>query len=127
MRIHLDEIPATGLTMSLEDLPEAVCSAFVSLEQGGVDFISPLKVRMQFKKLGDKVIMAGHLDTRVRLQCSRCLERVDQPVVADFRVVYMSQYPERLAQPAKGDVVFRRYVQHRGFPAAGERASQRQT
>ena len=105
MRIHLDEIPTTGLTVTMEDRAEVVCGAFESHNQEGVYFAAPIKVHMHLKKLGDKVIMNGSLETQVRMQCSRCLEDVDQPVATDFRVVYMTKYPERLTSPAKGDVI----------------------
>ena len=105
MRIYLDEIPATGLTLTMEDRAEAVCDAFASFNQEEIEILAPVKVQMQFKKLGDKVIMTGHLETRLRTQCSRCLADVDQPVATDFRVVYMTQYPERLTSPSKGDIV----------------------
>ena len=105
MRIHLDEIPATGLTLMMEDRAEVVCEAFGALGKEGLVILDPLEVHLQFKKLGDKVIMTGRLGTRVKLQCSRCLTDVNQAVATDFRVVYMTKYPERLVDPARGEVV----------------------
>lgn len=105
MRVHLDEIPITGLTLTMEDRPEVVCKAFESHAQKDFEFVAPLKVHLQLKKLGDNVIMTGHLATQVHMQCSRCLEGLDQAVATDFHVVYMTQFPERLTQPSKGDLV----------------------
>jgi uncharacterized protein len=105
MRIHLDEIPATGLTVTMEDRAGTVCEAFEADIHEGFRVSGPIKVDMQLKKLGDKVIMTGHLDTAVRMHCSRCLVDVVQSVASDFRVVYLSQYPERLSNPPRRDVV----------------------
>lgn len=55
-----------------------------------VNLIAPAAVNGKVRLSGDEVFVNGHLDTRARVECDRCLKPVELPVNADFTLEYIS-------------------------------------
>jgi uncharacterized protein len=50
----------------------------------------PAAVTGKIRRAGNEVFVNGHIDTRVQVECDRCLQPVELPVKADFALEYIS-------------------------------------
>ena len=55
-----------------------------------VNLTEPAAVSGKIRLAGNEVFVNGHIDTRVQVECDRCLRPVDLPVNADFSLEYIS-------------------------------------
>jgi len=55
-----------------------------------VQLTEPAAVTGQIKLASNQVFVNGHIDTRVQVECDRCLQPVQLPVNADFALDYIS-------------------------------------
>jgi uncharacterized protein len=69
-------------TLKLEESPETL-----ELCAEGTSFEEPVKVDLSVSKSGAQLICRGKMKTSVRLECSRCLLRYDQPLVSNLDFV----------------------------------------
>ena len=49
------------------------------------------EVKGRVSRTGDGVAVNGHVETRVQLECDRCLKPVELPVSADFALEYITE------------------------------------
>ena len=54
-----------------------------------VRLIEPAAVTGKVRLSGNQVFLNGHIDTRVQVECDRCLKQVELPVSADFALEYI--------------------------------------
>ena len=54
-----------------------------------VNLAGPAEVKGKVRLSGNEVFVEGHVDTRVQLECDRCLKPVELPVSADFALEYI--------------------------------------
>lgn len=94
MKIKLDEIPDSGLSLDLKE-EGAVFNDFAG---GKLDFSfsSPVAAHLEVSKRGRSIFISGDIKTNIRLNCSRCLKEFDLPFDADF-----ASYYERGAETEK--------------------------
>ena len=50
----------------------------------------PVAVSGKVRVAGNEVFVSGHIDTRARVECDRCLQPVELPVNTDFALEYIS-------------------------------------
>jgi uncharacterized protein len=55
-----------------------------------VSLIAPAAVNGKIGLSGNEVFVNGHVETRVQVECDRCLKPVELPVNADFTLEYIS-------------------------------------
>ena len=55
-----------------------------------VNLTEPASVTGKVRLSGHQVLVNGHVDTRARVECDRCLKPVELPVSADFTLEYIS-------------------------------------
>jgi len=55
-----------------------------------VQLTAPVTVNGQVKVAGHEVFVNGHVDTRARVECDRCLQPMELPVNTDFALEYIS-------------------------------------
>lgn len=55
-----------------------------------VSLAGPAEVNGKVRLSGNDVVVNGHLETRVEVECDRCLKPVELPVNADFTLEYIS-------------------------------------
>jgi len=54
-----------------------------------ITLTEPAQVKATVKRAGNDVFVDGHVETRVRVECDRCLKPVELPVTADFALEYI--------------------------------------
>jgi len=86
MKIKLDEIPDSGLSLDIKDKG----SVFNDFAGGRLDFSfsSPVAARLEVSKRGRSIFISGEIRTSVHLNCSRCLKDFDLPFDTDFASYY---------------------------------------
>ena len=78
--IRIVDIPETGVFIEREDSPE-VFPILKDLEKTGeCKFITPIKLRVAVKAIGQMYRMKGSFSTDVQLTCSRCLSEFKKPL-----------------------------------------------
>ena len=55
-----------------------------------VQLAAPAEVKGKVRLSGNEVFVNGHIDTRARVECDRCLQPVELPVSADFTLEYIT-------------------------------------
>lgn len=62
----------------------------LALEDERVKLCGPTSVAGKLRLSGAEVIVEGHLDSCVEVDCDRCLRPIELPVAADFELEYIS-------------------------------------
>jgi uncharacterized protein len=55
-----------------------------------VKLTAPATVNGKIRLAGNEVFVNGHFDTRVQVECDRCLKPIELPVSADFELDYIT-------------------------------------
>jgi len=50
----------------------------------------PVEVKGAVRRTGGGIVVNGHVETRVQLECDRCLKALELPVNADFALEYIT-------------------------------------
>jgi uncharacterized protein len=66
-----------------------------------VSLSAPADVTGNVRLSGNQVFVNGHIDTRVQVECDRCLKPVELPVNADFKLEYISDSDYESSQMAE--------------------------
>ena len=61
----------------------------LALATADADFITPVEVNVKLTRMQEDVLAQGKASTRVRQQCSRCLEPVEADISGDFESLYV--------------------------------------
>jgi len=86
--IRIVDIPETGVSIEREDSPE-VFPILKDLEKTGeCQFISPIKLSVVVKAIGQMYRMSGSFNTDVQLNCSRCLSEFKKPLNEVFDMAF---------------------------------------
>ncbi len=106
MKVRFDEIPADGLRLTIKD--EAWFPDHDLSRDGGV------RAQVELRRDGARVIMAGSLAAKVRLDCDRCCEPfvlpLDEAFLIDFELAGQSSVASAMGEHLLGreemDTVF---------------------
>lgn len=55
-----------------------------------IGLTEPATVTGKIRLAGNEVFLNGHVDTRAKVECDRCLKTVETPVDADFELEYIT-------------------------------------
>ncbi|MFO7983510.1 MAG: DUF177 domain-containing protein [Desulfuromonadales bacterium] len=94
MRLFVEEIKDEGLTLDFEESDKAFPQLVDMVENGECTFTQPVSGSLRARKVGDLIEIDGHVETTLRLACSRCLGDFDRPVESEFSVAFTSELPE---------------------------------
>lgn len=81
VQIRLSDIPDEGL-----DLQYELDSSKLDLEESGVRFTDPIRVRVRLLRMEQTVHLSGEAEAPARLECVRCLDTVVFPLQASFQM-----------------------------------------
>jgi uncharacterized protein len=92
MEIHLEQIKEDGLVLAFENSVETFPILAEMVAGGECEFVAPIKAALRALRIGDLVEIDGHIETSVRLPCSRCLKLFETPLKSNFALTYI-QHP----------------------------------
>jgi uncharacterized protein len=90
MRIHLDQLKQTRITLE-QDTPAERFPALRVLAEAGATFTGLVQTRVTAERVGELVEVRGLVRASARQSCSRCLVEFTAPVEADFELTYARQ------------------------------------
>jgi len=97
--IRIDEIKDDGLTLVREERPESFPALAEVVASGESAFVAPLTVELKAFWVGEMIEVEGTIQTRVRLECGRCLVEYDEPLVTRFALTFVRELPEVAGEP----------------------------
>jgi len=83
------KIPLTALADRPVEMDSVEEAATLDLVADGVEFLDDVDVLVTLTRMGEDVLAQGTAVTRVRQNCSRCLEPVDTEIAGDFQSLYV--------------------------------------
>ncbi len=89
MEIHLEQIKEDGLAFEFENSVETFPILAEMVTNGECEFTAPIKAALRALRIDDLVEIDGHIETTVRLPCSRCLKLFETPLKSNFELTYM--------------------------------------
>jgi uncharacterized protein len=99
MYINIDEIKEPSLSLRYSKKVTDFPAIEEMVAKGECDFISPIDIRLNVKRNITVVEVKGTVETKVRLQCSRCLEAYEASVRPDFSLTFVPEEPEDPEDP----------------------------
>jgi uncharacterized protein len=94
LRINIHKITNEGLWLDFQEKTDHWPMIAALLEDGVLEFIEPLSVHLRAIRIRDIIEAEGRLDTRIGLDCSRCLVPFVMPLSAEFELTYTQVLPE---------------------------------
>jgi uncharacterized protein len=94
VKIEIHHIPTNGLELEFVRPARDFPGLKVLLESGECEFVDSLAIHLEVLPLRDFIRVKGHLDTRIRQACGRCLETFDTPLKSRFTLDYSRQIPQ---------------------------------
>lgn len=88
MKIRPDQLKDGDLRLELEERPETFAVLAKMVKDGVCEFTAPLKAALRARQIGDMVQVDGRISTAVRLNCGRCLQSFEMPLVSAFELTY---------------------------------------
>jgi len=82
----LDEIPEEGLELRWDEEVSSLSTYLKGLSNIDFDFETPLQSEVKIKRAGRSILIAGKLQTTLRLQCVRCLKDFSYPLSSTFEL-----------------------------------------
>jgi uncharacterized protein len=84
--LKLDEIPEEGLDFKWTEEKAVLLDHLKDLSRIDFDFETPLQSEVKIRKAGRSVLIAGKVETTLRLQCVRCLKEFSYPLSTTFEL-----------------------------------------
>jgi len=84
--LKLDEIPEEGLDLKWTEEKATLLAYLNDLSRIDFDFETPLQSEVKIRKAGRSVLIAGKVETSLRLQCVRCLKEFSYPLSTAFEL-----------------------------------------
>ncbi len=85
MKINLEEIPESGLTLDVSEEEERLGPLLHSLDTA---IEGPVTAHLEVMRTEEGAYLTGHLSARLRLTCSRCTAEYTLRVEPDFSLYY---------------------------------------
>lgn len=82
--LKIDDIPDEGITLSWREEPLTLSTYLKSLSHIDFSFEDSLQSEASLRKAGQTILIKGHIQTLIRLQCVRCLKDFLYPINAAF-------------------------------------------
>lgn len=85
MQIETASLEGAGKKFAHSYPPEEL-----ALADDRVRLIGPVEISGRVKADGDKLAVVGQVETRIQVECDRCLRPIDVPVKAEFDLEYVT-------------------------------------
>jgi uncharacterized protein len=104
MKIHVHQIPSSGLDLKFEENAERFASVKALMDSGECGFATPVAVVLQVTPLPDMIRVKGRITTTTRQACVRCLESFSRPLESLFTLDYSETIPAELHRDESASV-----------------------
>jgi uncharacterized protein len=94
MRIHLDQIKDTGLSLVYTEATENFPVLSEMEQNRECEFLAPIETRLEVNRIGDIVNVDGELNSRIRIACDRCLVEFESALESVFSLTYSQDFDD---------------------------------
>lgn len=94
MIINLEEILEDGLSLHFEEKPKSFPTLVEMNETGEFNFILPITIDVEIKKINEYIEAVGNFKTDVGFTCSRCLCEFKSVIENEFSITFTKKLPE---------------------------------
>ncbi len=101
MIVALNELEDGTASLDWEETPDEL-----HIQDEDLQFVGPIKTRIEFVKLGESISASGETRADLRLECVRCLEPVSFSLACDFRFVFQKSRPEAMKDDEDETLIF---------------------
>jgi len=84
--LKFEEIPDEGLDMNWVEGITSLSEYLATLSKIDFRFEDPLQSEVKIRKMGQSVLIRGKVQTRLILQCVRCLKEFSYPISSDYEL-----------------------------------------
>ncbi|MGZ3514748.1 MAG: YceD family protein [Thermodesulfobacteriota bacterium] len=84
--LKLDEIPEEGLELKWTEEKTPLVAYLKDFSRIDFDFETPLQSEVKIRKAGRSILIAGKVETTLRLDCVRCLKEFSYPLSTTFEL-----------------------------------------
>jgi uncharacterized protein len=88
MKIRVEGLSDSPVVLSAREPVSDFPSLIDVQEAGECTFLEPLQLDFRVEKQFGQIRVHGHVSTKVRMACSRCLADFETDIVSDFTVFY---------------------------------------
>ncbi len=101
MKVRVDELPESGKVIHFHETESWFSSKMGSVEdERDITLISPVDANLEFRTTNNQIKLSGHLQTTVRLNCSRCLQdfalELDETIQSILLRSFSEDHPEEI-------------------------------
>ena len=86
--LHTEQIKDQEIFRTFEEDPRTLPIIAEMIKSQACQFRKPLMISVKAYKIRELYEVEGHLETQIRLSCSRCLKDFDTPLTSDFALTY---------------------------------------
>ncbi len=104
MQININQIPEDGIWLEFHEKADIFPALKELLQSGECRFIDALKVRVRLMRIRDIIEVEGTIETRVGLNCARCLEPFAMPIAGRFQLTYTQVIAESSPSSEKEEI-----------------------
>lgn len=98
MKIELRSLKDEKNFLDFEESPDSL-----GLEAEGMDFSSPVVLKLMVRKSGENYIGEGEVKTEVGFECSRCLRKYTQAVKSEIKFLLKEEKEQIILESEEGE------------------------
>ncbi len=98
--LKIEDIPEEGLDLKWAEDSCALSAYTAGLSRIDFGFETPLESEARIERIGDSLLIRGDVQTRLRLQCVRCLKEFSSPFASRFEV---TMHPKQEGQSSSDE------------------------
>ena len=91
--LHTEQIKNNELLREFEVDPLILPIIAEMIKSRECEFREPLTISVKAFKVRELYQVEGYFQTRIRIECSRCLKDFDTPLASDFALTYTKEVP----------------------------------
>lgn len=96
--INIEDIPDTGLDIDMSKPPD-----FIQIASNDFKLKEDIHIKCSIKKIGEDIYLDGDFDTKISVECSRCVKWFNMDVSSGFNGIYFHDNTNS-AQSKKNEV-----------------------
>lgn len=98
MRVHVERIKDSDLYLDFHEPADNFAVLNTMIQSGECEFTDQIHVQLRLYRIRDMIEVEGTLTSSTRVPCSRCLNRYEVPLKAEFALTYTRELPDGQAE-----------------------------
>lgn len=91
--LHIEQIKDKTFFREFEENAQTFPIIAEMIKNREYEFLEPLKIDVKAFKIRGLYEVEGNFETKIRIECSRCLKKFDTALRSDFQLTYTKEVP----------------------------------